>query len=293
MTDKQVPTIAGQSFEDLKKTNDYEAEYWSARDLQSLLGYGQWRRFDDTVKRAIVSCEQSGNDPSHHFAGAGKMIELGKGGVREVEDYQLSRFACYLIAQNGDPRKPEIAAAQKYFAIQTRRQELTDQHAADRERLELRKQTSEEFKALSGAAQQAGVQSRMFGIFHDAGYKGLYGGLGGEDIKASKGIPSKENLMDRMNATELAANQFRMTQTRDKLAREGIRDQQQAIRAHQEVGKEVRGAIQRIGGTQPEHIPAAEHIKIVEKRIKTSTPKLELDEKEAGGLLGEAADKGK
>lgn len=293
MTDKQVPTIAGQSFEDLKKTNDYEAEYWSARDLQSLLGYGQWRRFEDAIKRAITSCEQSGNNPDHHFAGAGKMVELGSGSVREVEDYRLSRFACYLIAQNGDPRKPEIAAAQKYFAVQARRQELTDQHAADRERLELRKQTSEEFKALSGAAQQAGVQSRMFGIFHDAGYKGLYGGLGGEDIKSRKGIPSKENLMDRMNATELAANQFRMTQTRDKLAREGIHDQQQAIRAHQEVGKEVRDAIQRIGGTPPERIPAAEHIKIVEKRIKSSTPKLELDEKDAGGLLGEAADKGK
>ena len=130
MINKQVPTIAGQSFEDLKKTNDYEAEYWSARDLQSLLGYGQWRRFEDAIKRAITSCEQSGNDSSHHFAGAGKMIELGKGGVREVEDYQLSRFACYLIAQNGDPRKPEIATAQKYFAVQARRQELTDQHAA-------------------------------------------------------------------------------------------------------------------------------------------------------------------
>ena len=130
MTNKQVPTIAGPSFEDLKKTNDYEAEYWSARDLQSLLGYGQWRRFEDAIKRAITSCEQSGNDSSHHFAGAGKMIELGKGGVREVEDYQLSRFACYLIAQNGDPRKPEIATAQKYFAVQARRQELTDQHAA-------------------------------------------------------------------------------------------------------------------------------------------------------------------
>ncbi|MDD5240940.1 MAG: DNA damage-inducible protein D [Sulfuricella sp.] len=293
MPDKQVPTIAGQSFEDLKKTNDHEAEYWSARDLQSLLGYGQWRRFEDAVERAITSCEQSGNKPDHHFAGAGKMVELGSGSVREVEDYHLSRFACYLIAQNGDPRKPEIASAQKYFAVQARRQELTDQLMADRERLELRKQTSEEFKALSGAAQQAGVQNRMFGIFHDAGYKGLYGGLGGEEIKTRKGIPSRENLMDRMNATELAANQFRMTQTRDKLAREGIRDQQQAIRAHQEVGKEVRDAIERIGGTPPEHIPAAEHIKEVEKRIKTSTPKLELDEKDAGGLLGEAADKGK
>ena len=293
MADKPVPSIAGTSFEGLKKTNDHGAEYWSARDLQSLLGYGQWRRFEDAIQRAITSCEQSGNKPDYHFANAGKMIELGKGGVREVEDYHLSRFACYLIAQNGDPRKAEIAQAQKYFAIQARRQELTDQLAADVERLELRKQTSEEFKALSGAAQQAGVQNRMFGIFHDAGYKGLYGGLGGEDIKARKGIPSKESLMDRMNATELAANQFRMTQTRDKLAREGIRNQQQAIQAHEQVGKEVRSAITRIGGTLPEHLPAAEHIKEVEKRIKTSTPKLELDEKDAGGLLGEAAEKTK
>lgn len=293
MAEKQVPIIAGLSFENLKQTNDHGAEYWSARDLQSLLGYGQWRRFEDAIKRAISSCEQSGNKPDYHFASAGKMIELGKGGMREVEDYQLSRFACYLIAQNGDPRKPEIAQAQKYFAIQARRQELTDQLVADVERLELRKQTSEEFKALSGAAQQAGVQNRMFGVFHDAGYKGLYGGLGGEDIKTRKRIPSKENLMDRMNATELAANQFRMTQTRDKLARENIHDQQQAIRAHEQVGKEVRAAITRIGGTLPEHIPAAEHIKEVEKRIKTATPKLELDEKDAGGLLGEAADRSK
>ncbi|MDA8255617.1 MAG: DNA damage-inducible protein D, partial [Betaproteobacteria bacterium] len=140
--------------------------------------------------------------------------------------------------------------------------------------------------ALSGAAQQAGVQNRMFGIFHDAGYKGLYGGLGNDQIKARKGVPAKEQLMDRMNATELAANQFRMTQTRDKLAREGIRDQQQAIRAHEQVGKEVRIAIERIGGERPENIPVAERIKDVEKRIKTATPKLELDARDAGGLLG-------
>ncbi len=293
MAKKELPSIGGQSFEELKQVNDHGAEYWSARELQPLLGYSQWRRFEDAIKRAQISCEQSGNDPAYHFAGAGKMIELGKGGQREVEDYQLSRFACYLIAQNGDPRKPEIAQAQKYFAIQTRRQELSEQLAADVERLELRKQTSEEFKALSGAAQQAGVQNRMFGIFHDAGYKGLYGGLGNEQIKVRKGVPAKEQLMDRMNATELAANQFRMTQTRDKLAREGIRDQQQAIRTHEQVGKEVRAAIERIGGERPENIPAAEHIKEVEKRVKTATPKLELDERDAGGLLGgKSKDKG-
>ncbi|NDP48484.1 MAG: DNA damage-inducible protein D [Sulfuriferula multivorans] len=287
MANKELPSIGGKSFEGLKQVNDHDAEYWSARDLQALLGYSQWRRFEDAILRARTSCEQSGNEPDYHFAGAGKMIGVGKGGVREVGDYQLSRFACYLIAQNGDPRKPEIAQAQKYFAIQTRRQELSEQLAADIERLELRKQTSEEFKALSGAAQQAGVQSRMFGIFHDAGYKGLYGGLGNEQIKARKNIPAKEQLMDRMNATELAANQFRMTQARDKLAREGIRDPQQAIRAHEQVGQEVRTAIERIGGERPENIPAAEPIKDVEKRIKMATPRLKLDARDAGGLLGD------
>ena len=286
-------TIAGKSFEDLKQVNEHGAEYWSARALQPMLGYSQWRRFEQAIERAITSCKESGNPPEHHFAGAGKPITGGKGAIQIVDDFQLSRFACYLIAQNGDPRKAEIARAQQYFAVQTRRQELSDQMAADKERLELRKQTSEEFKALSGAAQDAGVQSKMFGVFHDAGYKGLYGGLGRETIKQRKSIPEKDNLLDRMNATELAANQFRMTQTRDKLARDGVRGQSQAIQTHENVGKEVRDAIKRIGGTLPENIPPAEHIKEVEKRIKTATPKLTLDEREAGGLLGDAIDNGK
>lgn len=283
---KSLTTIGNKNFEDLKKTNEHGAEYWSARDLQPLLGYTQWRRFEDAIERAITSCRQSVNEPSYHFAGSGKPIPGGKGAVQVVNDYHLSRFACYLIAQNGDPRKQEIANAQQYFAIQARRQELSDELAADMERLEIRKQTTEEFKALSGAARNAGVNDRMFGVFHDAGYKGMYAGLGNEDIKKHKGIPEKENLLDRMGTTELAANQFRMTQTRDKLARDGINDQQKAIKTHEQVGREVRDAIKRIGGTPPEKIPPAEHIKNVEKRLKNAAPKLELEEKDAKGLKG-------
>jgi len=278
-----VPSLP--SFESLKKLNDHGIEYWSARDLQPLLGYAKWQRFENALKKAIESCKTSGNNLDHHFTGSGKQIEFGKGATQTVEDYHLSRFACYLIAQNGDSRKPEIAQAQKYFAIQTRRQEISDQMAADLERLETREQMTVEFKALSGAAREAGVQNKMFGVFHDAGYKGLYGGLGADAIKARKGIPPKENLMDRMDTTELIANQFRMSQTREKLKRENIKNQRDAIETHEAVGKEVRAAIAKIGGTPPENIPPAEPIKNVKRRLKKSSPKLELENRDSVRLF--------
>jgi DNA-damage-inducible protein D len=228
--------------------------------------------------------KQSGNDPTHHFAGARKQIQFGKGATQMVEDYHLARFACYLIAQNGDPRKPEIAYAQKYFAIQTRRQEISDQMTADFERLETREQAKVEFKALSGAARDAGVQDKMFGLFHEAGYKGLYDGLGVDAIKARKGILPKENLMDRIDTTELIANQFCMSQTREKLKRENIKNPRNAMETHEIVGKKVHSAIAELGGTLPENITPAEPIKEVEKRVKTSQPVLELDPKDATGL---------
>lgn len=280
----QFNAQADLSFESLKKQNHHCVEYWSARDLQPCLGYSNWRDFKNTIKKAIKSCEQSGNNPENHFADARKMVEIGSHTVRALEDYHLSRFACYLIAQNGDPRKAEIAHAQKYFAIQTRRQEISDQMTADRERIETRQQASVEFKALSGAAREAGVQDKMFGMFHDAGYKGLYGGLGVDAIKARKGIAPKEQLMDRMDTTELAANLFRMTQTKEKLKNERIRDQRDAMEVHEAVGKKVRSTIEEIGGTLPENIPPAEPINNVKKRLKTAQPRLSLDPKDAAGI---------
>lgn len=284
-SENSLPTPSNSSFESLKKYNRHGVEYWSARELQSYLGYSTWQRFASSIKKAMESCKQSGNDPQNHFSSAAKMVGIGSGTSRDLDDYHLSRFASYLIAQNGDPRKPEIAEAQKYFAIQTRRQEISDQMAADLERLETRHQASVEFKALSGAAREAGVQDKMFGIFHDAGYKGLYGGIGVDAIKARKGIAPKEQLMDRMDTTELAANLFRMTQTRDKLKNERIRNQRDAMETHEMVGKRVRSAIEEIGGTLPENIPPAEPIKKVEKRLKTTHSRLTLDPKDTLGII--------
>lgn len=249
-------------FESIKKISPYGAEYWSARELMTHLGYIDWRNFERAVEDAKKACTGSGQKLTDHIVEANKMILAGKGAERLVSDYFLSRYACYLVAQNGDPNKPEIASAQTYFAIQTRRQELSDQEVTpDLKRIEVRTQLKESNKRLSGAAKEAGVRSRMFGVFNDAGYKGLYGGKGVKDIKLMKGVPDNEDLLDRMGATELAANLFRTTQTEERLRQENIQSETTAINIHSEVGRGVRNTIVKLGNPLPEDLPTETNIK--------------------------------
>ncbi len=248
-------------FDSIKQVSPYGAEFWSARDLAPLLGYNKWERFEGTIKRAMTACENTGNIIEDHFPAAGKPIKGGKGAIQNVVDYTLSRFACYLVAQNGDPRKPEIAAAQAYFAISTRQNELTQLYADQQERLRLREQVAENNKALASAAYASGVLSKNFGTFQNAGYKGLYGGLDVVNIKEHKGIKQREDLLDRAGRAELAANDFRITQAEEQLRREGAIGEHAAMDVHHEVGKKVRKAIEDIGGTMPEDLKPEPSIK--------------------------------
>ncbi len=281
------------NFESIKSVNPYGQEFWSARDLQPLLGYDKWQKFEQAIERAKTACEQTGNVVADHFTGAGKMIIAGKGAQRQVKDYNLSRFACYLIAQNGDPRKPEIATAQVYFAIATRQNELRELKEAQDHRLKLRLRLSENNKHLAEAAYNAGVLSQNFGIFKDAGYKGLYGGLGAAEIKQVKGIKANEDILDRMGASELAANDFLATQTHDKLVREGITGQTNAINTHHEVGTTVRKAIKEIGGQMPESLPAEPTVKPILDAKKRESKKIKPKENQPSLFGDEAEDKGK
>ncbi len=263
---------AGPDFESIKQVNPYGAEYWLARDLQPLLGYEKsWQNFDKTIKRAITSFEQTGNPVQDQFNETVKLIEAGKGAQREVKDYALSRFACYLIAMNGEPSKPEIAAAQAYFAAATRAFEEISQVEKLREqqqqRLRLRQKVTSSNKDLAATARQAGVNSASFGRFQNAGYEGMYGGLDALAVKARKGIPERDDLLDRAGNAELAAHFFRITQTDQKLRVENIKGEEPAISAHRQVGSQVRQAIQEISGVMPEDLPAEPTIKpLMEER---------------------------
>lgn len=258
-------------FESIKHVDEDGNEYWYARELQKVLEYTEWRKFVGVIKKAINSCKASNYVTSDHFVGADKMINLGKGGQRKVSDYKLSRYACYLIAQNGDSRKKVIALAQTYFAIQTRKHELLEQEynnlTDDEKRFYQRDLTKKGNYSLNQTAKKAGVKN--FDKFHNAGYKGLYNGETANDIAKRKGLRYREDILDNMGSDELIANLFRISQTNQKLINDNVQGEGNANDVHYNVGKEVRNTIKRIGGTMPEDLPTPDKsLKELEKENK-------------------------
>ena len=252
-----------QTFESLRDGKE-GCEFWSARKLAKALEYNEYRNFLNVIEKAKEACVNSRHDIVDHFVDVTDMIDIGKGGQRQAADVRLSRYACYLIVQNGDPSKPVIANGQTYFAIQTRRQELADNPAfqqlkEDEKRLFLRNELREHNKLLVETAQQAGVETTQdFAIFQNHGYKGLYGGLDAKGIHQCKRLRKNQKILDHMGSTELAANLFRATQTEEKLRRDNIQGKCQANQTHFEVGSKVRKTIKELGGTMPEDLPIAE-----------------------------------
>ena len=251
-----------ETFESIKHVNEYGYEFWYARELQSVLEYTEWRNFQKLIEKAQTACENSDMDVDECFVEVNKTSPMPNGGVKLIEDYMLSRYACYLIVMNGDPRKEVIAVGQTYFAVKTRQQELIDHYdelSEEQKRLAIRKEMKEHNKSLAEAAQKAGViKSYDFAIFQNCGYQGLYGGLGVKEIRERKGLKKNEQILDHMGSTELAANLFRATQTDEKLRRENIRGKEKANQTHYEVGKKVRQTIAELGGTMPEDLPTPE-----------------------------------
>jgi len=272
-----IITGPNKGFEEIKHIDENGIEYWTGRELFPLLGYSRWESFDEVIHRAEKSALNSGQMVENHFRQLTKMVDIGSGSKREVKDWKLDRYACYLIAQNGDPKIPQIALAQTYFTVQTRRQEIFDKLSDAEKRLFIRGEVSNENKKLFKTASQAGVSH--FGLFNDYGYRGLYGSPLA-DVERKKGI-GKGELLDRAGSTELAANLFRITQTEEKLRRDNIKGELQASNTHNMVGGKVRQTIKNIGGELPENIKSEKHIKEVKKEIKL----LEKETKKALGKI--------
>ena len=284
---QEVVGATPPDFDAIRHFDENGVEYWLARELYPLLGYSRWQRFLPVVTKAKEACVSSNINVEDHFTNMGKMVGLGSGATRELEDIALSRYACYLIVQKGDPTKPVIAAGQTYFAIQTRRQEIEDQEAFvelndDQKRLLLRREVAEHNKRLVDAAHDAGVIDAMdYAIFQNYGYKWLYGGLGQREIHAKKGLKKSQKILDHMGHEELAANLFRATQTEAKLRREGIQGKSQANQTHFGVGREVRETIKRLSGTMPEDLPTPEKsIKQLEREERKRLEEKDRDKEE-------------
>ncbi|MDR2244580.1 MAG: DNA damage-inducible protein D [Burkholderiales bacterium] len=262
MTGKNITKRHYATFESIRQKDESGNEYWLARELARVLEYSQYRHFMPVLERACEACHNSGQRVEDHMEDILTMVEIGSGAQRSLPDVRLSRYACYLIVQNGDPAKPVIANGQTYFAIQTRRQELADdskfaQLSEDEKRLAIRNELAVHNKQLAAAAKVAGVKTTLdYAVFQDHGYKGLYGGLGAKDIHAHKGLKKSQKILDHMGSTELAANLFRATQTEEKLRRDSVRGKTQANRTHFDVGRKVRQTIKELGGTMPEKLPA-------------------------------------
>lgn len=248
------------TFEDIKHIDERGIEFWYARELMAALEYKKWQKFNNVIDSAKIACEKSGSLIDNHFTQVGKMVKIGSNTSRKIMDYKLSRYACYLIVQNSDPRKEVVALGQTYFAVQTRKQELSekDYHllTEDEKRFYQRSLTKKGNYSLNRAARNAGVKN--FDKFHNAGYKGLYNGETANDIAKRKGLRYREDILDNMGSVELAANLFRISQTEQKLKNENIKLEKDANQTHYEVGKEIRNTIKKLGGTMPENLPTPE-----------------------------------
>ena len=242
-------------FESIKQIDDDSNEYWYARDLQEILEYSEWRNFSKIIEKAKSACETSGHAVQSEFVDVNKLVDVGANLQRSIQDIVLSRYACYLIAMNGNPRKEVIALAQTYFAVKTHEQEQLELQKEDSLRLQIRQDIKEHNISLAEAANQAGIKEpKDYAIFQNEGYKGLYGGLGVKQIHAKKGLKKSQKILDHMGSTELAANLFRSTQTDEKLRREGIKGKENANKIHHDVGAKVRQTIKELGGTMPEDL---------------------------------------
>ena len=268
---EKIKEYSNKSFEDIKHMDENGIEYWYARELQLVLDYKEWRKFENVIKKAIDACNNSGISAFEHFVGTDKLSKRANNAEVLISDYRLTRYACYLIAQNGDSRKEVIALAQTYFAIQTRKQEISEKEYSllteDEKRFYQRNLTKKGNYSLNQTAKNVGVKN--FDKFHNAGYKGLYNGETADDIAKRKGLRYREDILDNMGSEELAANLFRITQIESKLKRDNISTEKEANNTHYNIGKNIREVIAKNGGTMPEDLPTPKKsLKQLEKENK-------------------------